>query len=136
MNELEKKFYEYFYGADFDCNKVAHDLTEIADKDYEEKLIKADHNIHRMPHKFKHHELFYQEIEQLQKENTELKKQITGMAKHIDELEHDIAIPTREKIIKVLNQNLLSLRRIRFYGDDVKRVLEQIASEILEDKEE
>ena len=94
MSELEKKFKEYFKNIDM-VNKplkaIVYDLAEIAEKDYEEKLIATDHNVHRMPHKFKHFELFGQEIEELRKSNKELAENLEGRKRIIVDLYNDLS---------------------------------------------
>lgn len=126
MNNLEQKFLEYFtVPRGLDVIKFAKDLAAIAEQDYEEKLIAADHNVHKMPHKFKHFELFGQEIQDLQKaknelqiENGELKRSAQIRLWHIEQLEQRIKI-SRNNIIEVLN---------KFFNTTTA---EQIAAEIL-----
>jgi len=103
MNELEKKFYNWLmlnYCVPIKPEKIAKDFAEMAEKDYEEKLIKADHNIHRMPHKFKHEELFHQEISELNDKIATLKKQIKKI-KYLDRKEVEIAIEDIDPHLKI-----------------------------------
>ena len=151
MSELEKKFYEYFMSEYFnpkEPEKIAKELAKIAGKEMKEGvLVNFD---------VKKGELTINHKNKLQKEITELKKQIANI-KYLDrekvekylrlkfsyryELETiatrdiveavkhicNLAIkPTREKIVGVLKD---------YYFEDEEdiKLFNQIATKILED---
>ena len=94
MSELEKKFKEYMSNRWGIISKqseiIAYDLAEIADKYWLSKLKRMKKQL--LPEKIREaYKLPLEKIELMQKENAELKQQTIGMAKHIDELEHDIS---------------------------------------------
>ena len=85
MQELEKKFYEYFMSEYFnpkEPEKIAHDLAKIAEKKMKEGvLVNFD---------VKKGELTINHKTELQKENEKLKKQNKLMNCTINEMGYEI----------------------------------------------
>ena len=118
------------------------ELKQQYDNEREWKLIYSKENA-ELKKDLKNQEKLYLDLRRLDNKNLqeieELKKRIVGMAKHIDELEHSIAIPiTKEKIIKILDKNIAIHPYYKEHNMEYahQNYLKQIASEILGDDNE
>ena len=150
--EKESEYLEEIKGRDGIISKVIDKRDELQkenaelkqqyDNEREWKLIYSKENA-ELKKDLKNQEKLYLDLRRLDNKNLqeieELKKRIVGMAKHIDELEHSIAIPiTKEKIIKILDKNIAIHPYYKEHNMEYahQNYLEQIASEILGDDNE